>query len=422
APSKGARTTVGPASTVRSGKALRFEDIMDEPGQTVRLQRLMDFYADLDPAQFEAEADKLDDLPFSQRIMAAFLLFSRWAEVAPEEALAYSDGMGMGGFFVKPTILQSWASTNPEGAAKYFEENQKDFRFMGRFGGRGGGSPASQIAGEWARQSPEAALKWAQSLDGNDSQAALSGVFQQVALDDPAKAAAMAGDLTGEARQQANLTVAREWGSQNYAGAEEWIATLPADEQAAARSQALRGLAGDDPQLAAEKVSTIPEGDARDAAVETIAESWAREDPAGAAQWLVTNGSEGAQEDAIRGVMVNWARTDADQARDWLAEQPAGTMRDRAAATYVFAGADEPQAALEVAETIEDMGSRSRAIGMTAARWMQEDREAALEYVETTEALDDENRGRILERVENLGTGDGPGPRGGFRGPGPGGR
>jgi hypothetical protein len=49
---------------------------------------------------------------------------------------------------------------------------------------------------------------------------------------------------------------------------------------------------------------------------------------------------------------------------------------------------------------------------MTAMRWMQEDKEAATQYIETTTALSDEAKTRIIERAEG-------GGRGGFdRGPG----
>ncbi len=58
-------------------------------GQNSRLEALMDYYAGLDPAQFEEEAGKLDDLPWSERIMVGYLLFARWGEEDPEAAKSY---------------------------------------------------------------------------------------------------------------------------------------------------------------------------------------------------------------------------------------------------------------------------------------------------------------------------------------------
>jgi hypothetical protein len=110
----------GSLASAESGKGRekKMDDILREPGQMARMQSLLDLYAGMDAAQLEAEAAKLDSLPMAQRIMASFLLFGRWAEVDPTGALAYSNTMGKGGMFVRPTILQSWASVDPANAAK----------------------------------------------------------------------------------------------------------------------------------------------------------------------------------------------------------------------------------------------------------------------------------------------------------------
>ncbi|MCH1922960.1 hypothetical protein L9G15_26470, partial [Shewanella sp. A3A] len=78
-------------------------------------------------------AGKLEDLPMSQRIMASMLLFARWGEIDPQGALAHAATLGPGGMFARPTILQSWASTDPANAGKYFSENPGEFAMMGGF-------------------------------------------------------------------------------------------------------------------------------------------------------------------------------------------------------------------------------------------------------------------------------------------------
>ena len=67
--------------------------------------------------------------------MASFLLFGRWAEVDPTAAMSFSNTMGFAGMFVRPTILQSWASVDPANAAKYYAENPREFAMMGMMGG-----------------------------------------------------------------------------------------------------------------------------------------------------------------------------------------------------------------------------------------------------------------------------------------------
>ena len=150
----------GSAASADSGKGRekKVDDILREPGQMARMQSLLDLYAGMDAAQLEAEAAKLDSLPMAERIMASFLLFGRWAEVDPTAAMSFSSTMGFSGMFVRPTILQSWASVDPANAAKYYADNPREFAMMGMMGGgrgpMGGQGGASIIAGEWARQDP----------------------------------------------------------------------------------------------------------------------------------------------------------------------------------------------------------------------------------------------------------------------------
>lgn len=418
-PSKGIRTGTGGSSSLgrSSSKAGSFEAIMDTPGQTARLQSLMDFYAGLDPAQFADEAAKLEDLPFGERMIAGYLLFSRWAEVDPAGALAHTREMGRSGFMVRGTVLQSWAASDPAGAARYYEENPGEFGMMGGFGGRGS-SASGQIAAEWAKQDPDGALAWAQGLEGRDASSAIGSIFRQVAQDDPAKAAAMAAGLGDDERSGAYRSIAREWAQQDWSDAEAWISSLPVDERDAVMAQAIRGLASNDPVEASQKIANLPDGEDKSDAIRSIAERWARDDAGAAAEWLVEAGGEDAGR-SMREVMGNWVGQDSAAALEFVNSQPEGELRDSAASSYVFSNRNgDLQESLKVAESISNEDARARTVGMTAMRWMQEDKEAATEYIETTTALSDEAKTRIIERAEN-GFGRGGFDRG--RG-GPGGR
>ena len=178
-------------------------------------------------------------------------------------------------------------------------------------------------------------------------------------------------------------------------------------------SQAIESLAATDPQGAAAKVASIPVGRDRDRAIEDVAESWARKDPAGAAAWVVQQQTEDP-EDAIRGVISSWTAQDSGAALAFIQQQPAGELRDEATTTYIWSNRGaSPQETIQLAESISDEGSRSRTIGMTAMRWMQEDKEAATAYIQQSTALSDEAKQRIIES-EGRGWGGrgGPGGRG----------
>jgi len=384
----------------RSHRVKSAAEAMALPGQNVRLQALMDYYAGLDPSQFEEEAKKLEDLPWSERIMVSYLLFARWGEEDPTAAMAYTKTMGFAGMFVKGTVMQSWAAKYPQDAARYFADNPNEFRMGGMMGGRGrgrGGSSAGTIATEWARQDSSAAMAWAQTLEGRNQRDAVRGIFEQAAKEDPAKAAGMLSSITDpEALKDAQNSIAREWGNKDWDAAKSWISGLPADQQGEAMARALRGLADTDPKAAAAQISSVPEGEERTDAMESIARQWSREDPAAAADWVLANGSEDAQKESIGRVVSSWVGQDAVAALEFVNKQPEGAVRDQAASSYVMANqSGDVQSNLKLAESIGDERSRSRAIGMTAVGWMRQDKEAATEYLETTESLSKESKERI---------------------------
>ncbi len=383
----------------RSKRPTSAAEIGRLPGSSNRIQALMEFYSGLSPDQCEEEARKLDGLPMNERIMASFLLFGRWAEVDPTAAMAFSNTMGFGGAFVRPTILQSWASVDPANAAKYYSENPREFAMMGMMGGGrgpGGQGPASIIASEWARQDPAAAMAWASSLTTDKSQA-MTAVIGEVAKSDPAKAAAMIASMEGGDKAAAYRTVAEQYGASNFSDAQAWIRTLPAEAQAAALASAISGLSKSDPQAAAGQVAQMAAGDAKDRAISDVVKNLARMDPQAAADFIKQQGSAQAQRDSMRELMPAWVAQNSSAALSYATSLPAGDVQDRAYQSYVFSNSSAAPADLvRVAEAISDEGDRSRTISMTVGRWMREDAAAAKAYVSESTILSDESKQRIL--------------------------
>jgi hypothetical protein len=299
--------------------------------------------------------------------------------------------------FVRPTILQSWAASDPKAAANYFEANKRDFAMMGRFGG--GNSGAATIAGEWAKQDPEGALAWARTLEGPEGAEASEKAISQIAASDPERAAGLTTGLEGESLAKANRSIAAEWAKSDWGKAENFINSLPADQRAEALGSAVKSLAGQDPALAARKALEIPEGEARNAALGTIAGSMAREQPAEAAEWIVQNGTVEAQREAMGDIMGNWVGRDPEAAKEWAAARPEGPLRDAAVSQFVINDrSGSPQENMVLAESITDEGSRGRAVGITTMRWMSEDRDSAVNYVKNSEFIDEGMKNRILRR------------------------
>ena len=391
---------VGGASK-KSNRSANPDQISKMVGNSTRIQALLDFYGGLTPEQLADEAGKLENLPMNERMIASLLLFGRWAEVDPTAAMAFSNTMGMTGGFVRPTILQSWASVDPANAAKYYTQNPREFAMMEMMGGgrgpMGGQGASSIIASEWARQDPAAAMAWANSLEKGKGQA-LTAVVSEVAKSDPRKAVEMLGAMDAADRAGAYKAVAAQYGALDFSAAQAWIRTLPAEEQAAAMGSALSGLSNTDPVLAAQQIQSMEAGDAKDQAIADIAKNYGRKDPEAAAAFVKGQDSEQGQRDSMREFMPALISQNPAAALAFVNSYPAGVVHDSAAQTYVWSNnTSAPADLIKVAESITDEGDRNRTIGIAAMRWMREDPEAAKAYVNASTTIPDDAKQRIIE-------------------------
>ena len=392
----------------RSDTGLR--EILAEPGQTNRTMSLLQYYAGLDPSQFESEIKKLQGLPMSQRMLAMNLLFSRWAETDPEAALGQSRQMGFPEMFMaRAGVVSGWAASNPEGLAQQYTSNPGDFR-MGP-GGRGAGDTVSMIAGEWAKQNPEAALEWAQSLEGREAGNAISGVFNELAQQDPGAALRLAATLDDNARGEAYESIAASWAISDYASADRWINSLSPDDprQSKARFAAIESLANASPSQAARETAKLPAGEERDELVAEVSKEWARQDAPSAFEWLTESGSEGAVEEGIGRVVGALAREDPERVLDYIDSlaPDAGEVRDKAVQGYVYGHREAPPAdTIRLAETISGEEDRQRAVTRVAYEWARQDPQATLRYLETAEAIGEDSRQRISEMAERVAAGE----------------
>ncbi len=395
-------SSAGGDATKKGNRATSAADISRMPGNSSRLQAMMEFYGGLSPQQFADEAAKLEALPMNERLVASFLLFGRWAETDPTAAMAFSNTMGMAGGFVRPTILQSWASVDPANAAKYYQQNPREFAMMdmmggGRGGPMGGQGASSIIATEWARQDPTAAMAWAASLTSGKSQA-MNSVITELAKTDPRKAAEMISQFDDASKADAYRSVASQYGAKDFNEAQAWIRTLPAADQAGALAAAIGGLSNTDPEKAALQVATMEDGNAKDRLVGPIARDLARKDPQAAADFVKSQTSEQAQQDAMRDFMPTWTNQNPVAALAFANNFPQGEVRDSAIGAYVWSNnTSSPADLVKTAETISDEGDRDRAVGMAAMRWMREDETAAKEYVQSSTVLSDDAKQRITE-------------------------
>ena len=412
-PSGTVSSSGGPVTRgTRSAGGLR--EILSEPGQTSRIMSLLEYYSDLDPSEFEGEVQKLQGLPMSQRMLAMNLLFSRWAENDPKGSWERSQQMGFPEMFMaRAGAVSGWAASNPEALAREYSNDPNEFG-MGP-GGRGKGDTAAMIAGEWAKQNPDAALKWAQTLDEGEAADAIGGIFNELSQKDPQEALRMAATLDDNARGDAYESIAASWAISDYAAADRWISSL-GEGQGKVRFAAIESLANASPSQAARETAKLPAGEERDELVAEVSREWARQDAPSAFEWLTESGSEGAVEEGIGRVVGALAREDPERVLDYIDSQDAGEVRDNAVQGYVYGNRDaSPADTIRLAETISGEEDRQRAVTRVAYEWAREDPQATLQYLETTEVIGEESRQRISEMAERAAAGEEVGRS--FRGP-----
>ena len=412
-PSGTVSSSGGPVTRgTRSGGGLR--EILSEPGQTSRIMSLLEYYSDLDPSEFEGEVQKLQGLPMSQRMLAMNLLFSRWAENDPKGSWERSQQMGFPEMFMaRAGAVSGWAASNPAALAREYSNDPNEFG-MGP-GGRGKGDTAAMIAGEWAKQNPDAALKWAQTLDEGEAADAIGGIFNELSQKDPQEALRMAATLDDNARGDAYESIAASWAISDYAAADRWISSL-GEGQGKVRFAAIESLANASPSQAARETAKLPAGEERDELVAEVSREWARQDAPSAFEWLTESGSEGAVEEGIGRVVGALAREDPERVLDYIDSQDAGEVRDNAVQGYVYGNRDaSPADTIRLAETISGEEDRQRAVTRVAYEWAREDPQATLQYLETTEVIGEDSRQRISEMAERAAAGEEVGRS--FRGP-----
>jgi len=403
------------AENAKKSRMKSTDEITRMPGNSSRIQALLDFYGGLSAEQLAAEAATLEQLPLSERMVASFLLFGRWAELDPTAAMAFSGTMGMSGGFVRPTILQSWASVDPANAAKYYAANPREFAMMDMMGGgrgpMGGQGASSIIATEWARQDPAAALQWASSLTSGKGDA-MNAVVGEVAKKDPRKAAEMIGKMDAADRAGAYRTVAEQYGALDFGEAQTWIRSLPADAQESAMESAVEGLSNKNPVEAAKHLGLMKEGNSKDDLVRIVIGDLARTDTQAAVDLLKEQTSENAQRESMRPLMPALVAKNPIAALALVNSYQPGPVRDSAATAYVWSNSKgEPAEVIQVAASITNEEERNRTMGVAAMRWMREDSVAAKAYVEGSPSFSEDAKKRITSGQGMWGGGRGPGGR-----------
>jgi hypothetical protein len=243
------------------------------------------------------------------------------------------------------------------------------YHIIGKFGGfhsplGGGGPPGETPAVRFA--DPAGAFEELARQPGDASrQHLLQEVASQWARQDPAAALAKLRETTDEflklglinalgnvARQTSDPALAAEVGQ-----------AFPESNwrRDSIVSEVYERIAQQDPDRARELLAGDLEPSARKALVSSLATQQAAYDPVGAVAWASQQPDEALQASAARSAVGRWAEADAYAVSEWLAAQPAGPVKQ--AATQALVGAlqeNAPEEALQWAATLTDASAREQ--------------------------------------------------------------
>jgi hypothetical protein len=329
------------------------------------------------------------------------VLTEKWAQGAtPDEIL---------------TLLQKIAEKNPALALTLAEKTGRTDEEKGKL--------MAELASAWAARDPSAAWNWTlaqssrlQSMPGNAP--ILKRVMEQMAKSDPEGLLAKASLLlegTGPAgwdnhvmaKVAMDALIKTGHGDLALAAINEWVQGPQKDKvggealEAAARYMAEKVSPAD----AASWLQSLPACEGKDTALFQRATAWAEKDPAAALGWTQNLGE--MRPVAMRSAFTQWMSQDINAAIEWLAPQISSQKpdptTDRLVDLVVNGCAPEDLSVIaDWSQTIPSPALRDMAVRQSVRRWGEQDRGAAIAYVQQNAKLTPEQKKDLLQYLHDL--------------------
>jgi hypothetical protein len=184
---------------------------------------------------------------------------------------------------------------------------------------------------EWGRTDPSGALGEAARLTGGDRNAALTGLVNSWAGEDPTSVLQWGiGGANGfdEARDLAVQSGIRGIAYVDPSEAARQVATVPPDLQASANSALVEVWSELDAESAAAWLSSKPKGPTIDGAAGRLAMSLVREDPEMAMEWALAISAPESRNETAREVARQWKQRNPDAARAYSSKNSSPSVSE----------------------------------------------------------------------------------------------
>lgn len=287
----------------------------------------------------------------------------------------------------------AWGSVDGVGALAAAQEIERDDWRQGAI---------SQALSGFASEDPRAAIEWLNGMEaeerGRYQDELVSGLADgdlSVARDyvlglvesGDRRAPEMMGIVAGEQLRKDGPVAAAAWAERLPDGA----------AKGAAMDRVANAYVARDPVAAAEWAEKYATADFGARVIEEVGDEWAERDPVAAVNWLETIEDGRGKMEAYQSAMGEWVRKDPTAASEYLVNMPASDLKDRAVNGFVGRLAwEDPQSAIAWAETIQQDALRVEALTDVGRAYFRRDREGATEWLASS-GLPEEAQQRVLE-------------------------
>ncbi len=349
---------------------------------TKQEQEIIDSNSESETADLKAPTSIIEDLelafamPLSNPKKQGKIneLLKELAQSDPLKAMEYANSIPSlrAADEARQTILETWASTDPQAALLWASTALSELPIN-----RQQAQMMAIIRG-YAAHNPQAALQYTLTMDTDTpnlrrSQSRLATEVIETQIRNGGLAAAK---LTIESLEDGTLKqnmlreMVDEWAQFDPESAASYVTGLGVDAPTNLKTALIGEWSEIDPQAAADWVSSLPSGDP------AIARSTAE-------------------------VIRKWARYDLTASAKWLNSLPSSPDLDRAISSYTWRATEEdPGSAMSWAESINNEWMRERSMGRVAAQWNTEDPDSFTAYIENSN-FDEAAKKKLIEASAN---------------------
>lgn len=368
APFSEVRDYIGPVTDAPRARATR-----TEAGRHNNVQQLLESLDDSDIPTFLSQF--LRDDKAGERWQVRSALAKRWAETDPRAAMAFATSvLDDGRESLMADIISVWARKDANAALQWAE---------GLPATRARSEAFAAMARTWAHQDPEAALAYFADPARGTSPAVLAQLFQQWALDDPARAsAALSREIPGGPRQDMVMrSVMASWAKTDPQSALAFASQLSSSNQRADGTAIALSEWADLDWQAVLDWSTKATGEARDRAELLAATARAKRDPLGALGMLESlqgSSQDGVQRTALRA----WAQQDPESALEYARSLPNSQRSETLAGAVLEEWAvQNPATASQEIERMAPGSVRDRLVRQISQNWSEHDLHGSIEWM-----------------------------------------